>query len=198
MSPALPRGAGAGASEGSLGDERVCVYACMCAHGCGCAYMPGRSVTECPQDTQACRPEERPLGVGYRHQMQAGCVHGGSRGLVLPRILPRGCPDPSRDSSQATFRLLWCHLAQCPSCILGLRIRGQCVCVCVCVCACACVWNMPGTCPVCPKAPAPFLVALGMQQVSLGDPLLSSLLPTCLLPSSCSEFPQGPLPAGLH
>ena len=68
----------------------------------------------------------------------------------------------------------------------------------VCVCVCVCVWNMPGIHLFCPEAPAPFLVALGMQQVSLGDPLLSSLLPSCLLSSSCSEFPHGPLPAGLH
>lgn len=55
-----------------------------------------------------------------------------------------------------------------------------------------CVWNTPGTHPVCPEAPAPFLVALGMQQLSLGDPLLSTMLPTCLVPTSRSEFTHGP------
>lgn len=129
--------------------------------------------------------------------MQAGCMRGGSRGPGPPPVSSLGgalSPDvtlPRKPSGSSGDT--WPNT---PGCILGLTILGQCGVWCVCMGVCACVehtWHLP----VCPEAPAPFSVASGMQQVSLGDPLLSSLLPTCLVPSSRSEFPHGPLPAGL-
>lgn len=132
--------------------------------------------------------------------MQAGCMRGGSRGPGPPPVSsPGGALSPDVTLPRKPSGSSGDTWPNTPGCILGLTILGQCGvwCVCMGVCGvCACVehtWHLP----VCPEAPAPFLVASGMQQVSLGDPLLSSLLPTCLVPSSRSEFPHGPLPAGL-
>ena len=66
----------------------VCTWVYMYA----CACMPGRSVTECPQDTRVCRPEERPLAGGTIVKCrQAACVEEAGA-LVLPQYPPLEVP----------------------------------------------------------------------------------------------------------